>query len=207
MEEWRGVGVAGLAGGRMDETPVSLLERLRRQPGDQPSWARLEVLYAPLVRRWLGQQRTPEADVDDLSQEVLLALSQGLKDFEHNGRAGAFRVWVRTITAHRLRAYWRSRKAGPLNGLDDQLALLEDPQSEAGRAWDREHDEHVARKLLELIEPEFAPTTWRSFRLLVLEERPTAEVAAAVGLSVNAVLIAKSRVLRRLRQEGKGLID
>jgi RNA polymerase sigma-70 factor, ECF subfamily len=40
----------------------------------------------------------------------------------------------------------------------------------------------------------------------VLEERPAADVAESLGLSVNAVLIAKSRVLRRLRQEGRGLI-
>ena len=59
---------------------------------------------------------------------------------------------------------------------------------------------------MELIEPEFAPSTWKSFRLLVLEERPAADVAESLGLSVNAVLIAKSRVLRRLRQEGRGLI-
>jgi hypothetical protein len=43
-------------------------------------------------------------------------------------------------------------------------------------------------------------------RLLILEERPASEVAETLGLSVNAVLVAKSRVLRRLRQEGQGLI-
>lgn len=191
----------------MNETPMSLLERLRSQPGDQPSWARLEALYAPLVRRWLAQQQTPEADIDDLAQEVLLVMAQGLKDFDHNGRPGAFRVWVRSITVNRLRGYWRSRKAGPANGLSDRLAGLEDPDSELGRAWDREHDEYIARKLMEQIEPEFAPTTWRSFRLLVLDGWAPAKVAEETGLSMNAVLIAKSRVLRRLRQEGRGLID
>jgi RNA polymerase sigma-70 factor, ECF subfamily len=60
---------------------------------------------------------------------------------------------------------------------------------------------------MELIEPEFAPSTWNSFCLLVLKELPAADVAETLGLSVNAVLIAKSRVLRRLRQEGRGLID
>ena len=58
----------------------------------------------------------------------------------------------------------------------------------------------------EMIQPEFAPSTWNSFRLLVFEERPASEVAETLGLSVNAVLIAKSRVLRRLRQEGQGLV-
>jgi RNA polymerase sigma factor (sigma-70 family) len=191
----------------MNETPLSLLDRLRRQPGDQPSWRRLTAIYAPLIRRWLLQHETPETDVDDLAQEVLLVLAQDLVRFDHNGRAGAFRVWVRSITANRLRAYWKTRRSRPINGLDDRIAQFEDPVNEFGELWDREHDEFVIRRLLELIEPEFALSTWRSFQLLVLEERPALDVAEQLGLSVNAVLIAKSRVLRRLRQEGRGLID
>ncbi len=191
----------------MNDTPLSLLERLRRQPDDQPSWRRLTILYAPLIRRWLIQHETPETDADDLAQEVLLALARNLATFDHNGRKGAFRLWVRSITSNRLRGYWRARQSGPINGLDDRLAQLEDPTSALGQLCDREHDEFVLRRLMELIEPEFAPSTWKSFRLLVLEERSAADAAGCVGLSVNAVLIAKSRVLRRLRQEGRGLID
>jgi RNA polymerase sigma factor (sigma-70 family) len=190
----------------MNETPLSLLDRLRRQPDDQFSWRRLTMLYAPMIRRWLLQHDTSEADAEDLAQEVLMVLARELGSFDHNGRTGAFRLWVRSITANRLRVYWKARRSGPLNGLDDHLVQLEDPDSELGRVWDREHDEFIVRRLMELIEPEFAPSTWKSFRLLVLEERPAADVADILGLSVNAVLIAKSRVLRRLRQEGQGLI-
>ncbi len=191
----------------MNDTPLSLLDRLRQQPGDQPSWRRLTELYAPLIRRWLIQHDTPDADAADLAQEVLLVLSRELANFDHNGRKGAFRHWVRSVTANRLRGYWRDRRNGPANGLHERLALLEDPNSEPGRKFDRDHDEFIARRLMELVEPEFAPSTWRSFRLLVLEEQPAAAVAQQLGLSVNAVLIAKSRVLRRLRQEGQGLIS
>ena len=45
-----------------------------------------------------------------------------------------------------------------------------------------------------------------SFRLLVLEEQPASGVAETLGLSVNPDLIAKSRVFKRLRQEGQGSI-
>src|SRR3954470_16199953 len=117
----------------MNETPLSLLERLRRQPGDQPSWRRLTTLYAPLIRRWILQHDTPDADADDLAQEVLLVLARELGGFDHNGRTGAFRLWVRSITANRLRAYWRARRSDPLNGMEDRLARLEEPDSEPGR--------------------------------------------------------------------------
>ena len=65
----------------------------------------------------------------------------------------------------------------------------------------------VVRRLLELIEPEFEATTWQAFRMLALEEKPTAEVAATLGISPNAARIAKSRVLNRFREEIEGLID
>lgn len=190
----------------MDQTPLSLLDRLRRRPDDQPSWRRLTALYTPWIGRWLTRQGLPRADADDLTQEILLVLVRELPGFDHNGRPGAFRHWVRTITANRLRGYWRSRRreAGDGSGALDGLC---DPESELSRAWDREHDVYVARRLLELVEPEFAPSTWRGFYGQVIEGRPAAAVADDLGVTVNAVLIAKSRVLRRLRQEGAGLID
>jgi RNA polymerase sigma-70 factor (ECF subfamily) len=58
-----------------------------------------------------------------------------------------------------------------------------------------------------LVEPEFTPSTWRAFRRVVLEGAPPTAVAAELGTSVNAVFIAKSRVLQRLRQEARGLLD
>ena len=84
---------------------------------------------------------------------------------------------------------------------------LQEPESDLSRAWDREHVEFVARRLLELMEVEFSPTTWRAFRRQVLDGLKPAEVAAELGTSVNAVLLAKSRVLARVRKEGRGLID
>jgi RNA polymerase sigma-70 factor (ECF subfamily) len=191
----------------MNDTPLSLLDRLRRQPDDQLSWRRLTLLYEPLIRRWLLQHSTPDADADDLQQEVLLVLTRELSVFDHNGRSGAFRHWVRSITANRLRDFWRSRQSAAINGLDESLAQFADPVSEIGRIYDREHDEFIMRRLMELIEPEFSPSTWKSFQFLAFDEKSASEVASQLGLTVNAVLIAKSRVLRRLRQEGRGLID
>ena len=56
-------------------------------------------------------------------------------------------------------------------------------------------------------EPQFEPKTWKAFQGFLLEDRPAADVAAGLGMTVNAVFIAKSRVMARLRQEAEGLID
>src|SRR5438128_2061119 len=100
------------------DTPLSLLDRLRSAP-DEPSWQRLAELYAPLVRRWLGQQGLAESDAEDVSQEILLVLVREVPSFDHNGRRGAFRAWVRGITLHRLRSFWRSRRTGPAQAGDE----------------------------------------------------------------------------------------
>ena len=192
----------------MEETSHSLLERLRLKP-DEQSWTRLVNLYTPLLRHWLHQTGVDGADADDLLQDVLTTLVREIPCFEHNQRKGAFRHWLRAILLNRVRGFLRGRqfRPQPAGGVDAWTVLdsLEDPASQLSREWDRQHDEFVARRLLELIEPEFAATTWQAFRLQVLDGRPPAEVAETLGLSLDAVYTAKSRVLRRLRSEIDGL--
>ncbi|RUL81811.1 RNA polymerase sigma factor [Tautonia sociabilis] len=189
----------------MNDTPLSLLDRLRSDP-DERSWRQLAELYSPLVLRRLRQQGIAEADAEDLLQEILLVIIREVPHFDHTGRPGAFRGWMRAIITHRLLAYWRSQRQGASRFLPDVLEQLEDPESDLSRRWDLEHDRYLASRLLELIEPEFTPATWRAFRLQVIDGLPASAVAEQLGQTVNAVLIAKSRVLRRLRQEGRGLI-
>jgi RNA polymerase sigma factor (sigma-70 family) len=193
----------------VDATSLSLLERLRIQ-SDQDSWRQLVSLYTPLIRSTLARFRVPHIDTEDLAQEVLAVLVREIRSFEHNGRRGAFRSWLRTIVVFRLQGYWRTKKALSIFENDDveaQLAELEDSTSDPARQWDEEHNAWIARRLMEMLEPDFAPSTWIAFRRQVLENANPADVARELGLSVNAVLIAKSRVLQRLREEGRGLVD
>jgi RNA polymerase sigma-70 factor (ECF subfamily) len=194
----------------LPDTPVSLLERLRVRP-DDASWRRLVDLYTPLIRDWLRRHSLQPPDADDLAQEVMAVVIREMPHFQHDQRTGAFRRWLRTVTVNRVRGFWRGRQGRPIatgdSNFEGVLAQLEDPASGLSRAWDEEHDRHVVRRLLELIEPDFEPATWKAFRGLVLEERDTAEVARELGLTPNAVRIAKSRVLSRFRQEIAGLLD
>jgi RNA polymerase sigma-70 factor, ECF subfamily len=194
------------------DTPTSrsLLQRAR-DPADSASWRRLTDLYTPLIRRWVRANLAQPADADDLVQEVLTTLVRELPRFEHNQRPGAFRAWLRSITLNRLREQWNSRRGDRQGTGDDamteRLNQLEDPESPLARAWDEEHDRHVAQTLLESIRLEFQPATWLAFQQTVCEGRLAADVAAELGISVNAVLIGKSRVLKRLRQNAGDLLD
>lgn len=101
----------------MSETSASLLERLSDR-SDSDAWNKLVELYTPLIQRWLGRYDLAESDVDDLSQTVLAAVVANLPKFRHNGRVGAFRTWLRTITVNGARQKFRMdrNKAGSPGG-------------------------------------------------------------------------------------------
>ncbi len=187
------------------DTSASLLQRV--QARSDAGWERLVALYTPLIRSWVGRHVPQPEDVNDVVQQVFAVLVARLPEFTHNGRPGAFRHWLRSITVNHLRVFWRMRRLLAGNAVEAVLDQLEDPASNPSREWDREHDAHVAARILAHVEPEFRPATWQAFRRLVLDEAEPNQVAAELGLSVNAVLIAKSRVLRRLRQEAQGLLE
>ncbi|HEY1378771.1 MAG TPA: sigma-70 family RNA polymerase sigma factor [Gemmataceae bacterium] len=192
----------------MADTPVSLLDRLRDRP-DPQSWDRLIQVYEPFLRRFLRDPAL-QSDADDLLQDILTVLVRELPKFRRQ-RTGSFRAWLRTVAVNRVNAWWRQKAGRPAaaGGTDAavRLAELADPASGLSRQWDAEHDRHVARRLLELLEPEFTPGTWAAFRRQVVDGLPASAAAAELGISVNAALLAKSRVLRRLRDEAAGLID
>jgi RNA polymerase sigma-70 factor (ECF subfamily) len=186
------------------DTPLSLLDRLQGHEKEE-AWTQFRTLYDPLIRRWVGRLVSRADSVDDITQEVLKALVEGLPGFRHNRRKGAFRAWLRSITIHRVRRHWRDQHP-TVKQLSDARDL-EDPRSELSRLWDSEHDRHVVRTLLEKVRPEFDDKTWDIFRRLVFGGSSPREVATDLNCSLNVVYMAKSLVLKRLRLEGEGLIE
>jgi RNA polymerase sigma-70 factor (ECF subfamily) len=189
-------------------TSVSLLDRLKVARPEAIDWERLQGIYLPLVQRWLRRVPGLGNDADDLAQEVFVVVIRELPRFERR-REGSFRAWLRTITANKARNYCKQRDRRPTIGMDQAEGFLEqmaDPDSDLAREWDREHDEHVVQKLLAAVKGDFNPTTWEAFRRLALDGHSAARVAEELGMPENAVLLAKSRVVRRLREEAGDLL-
>ena len=194
----------------MTTTSLSLLERAGRE-GDSQAWRQLAELYTPLLTHWLKRYALQPSDVDDLVQEVLLSVARELPGFQHVGRAGAFRAWLRGILIFRLKHYWRTKQRRPQGrGASEflrQIQELEDPQSALSRLWDQEHDRYLLERLLETIAARFEAATMESFRRVAIQGEPPDAVARDLGISLNAVVIAKCRVLKELRREARGLLD
>jgi RNA polymerase sigma-70 factor (ECF subfamily) len=192
----------------MFATSVTLLDRLQNQPQDAEAWQILEKIYKPVLRNWLRRHALQPSDHDDITQDIFMEVCKKLPAFRHNHRPGAFRTWLRTITHYRLHHFWRDGRYRPATGdYQDHLDQLKDPASALSAEWNRQHDLHVLQQLLEVIEAKCQPRQWQAFHRVALGKQPPAQVASDLGMSLNAVLIAKSRVLQRLRQEARGLID
>ncbi|MFO0912703.1 MAG: sigma-70 family RNA polymerase sigma factor [Pirellulales bacterium] len=188
-----------------ENTSITLLDRLC-SGNDEADWRLFVELYQPFVRRQLQARQIPTRDLDDLYQEAMVQVCRGIRSFDHNGRVGAFRKWLKTIVSQRV---WRYMRAKQQNGTSlftevDDLCPVDD---EFDAVWDREHDAFLVNRILDVVRQEFTATTWEAFDRQVLREQSPRHVAEHLCLSVNAVLIAKSRVMRRLREIGQGLVD
>lgn len=194
----------------MSSTSLGLLERLRHAGPAAAEWDRLRAIYSPMIRSWLERSRDFDQEVEDVTQEVLLVLFRELPTFERR-RDGSFRAWLRLITVNRAFAHWKARRKEPpaAGGSETErfLARLADPDSDLARQWDHEHDQHLLRTLLAAAEQDFGRSTWLAFRRFALEGQPAAEVAAESGLTESAVVQAKFRVLKRLREVAGDLLD
>ena len=194
----------------MNTTSLGLLERLKHATPDALEWRRLRDIYSPMIRHWLSRLPNLHDEVDDLTQEVLVVLFRELPSFDRR-RDGSFRAWLRQITVNRMFAFCKTRRKQPLAmggpETDQLLAQLADPTSDLARQWDQDHDRHVFGKLLAVVEGDFEPRTWQAFTRFAVEGRPAAQVAGELGVTESAVVQAKFRVLRRLREEAGELLD
>jgi RNA polymerase sigma-70 factor, ECF subfamily len=188
----------------MHSTSVSLLERLRGT-GERPAWDRFVALYTPLLLHWARRLEAQESDAADLVQDVLAILVKEMPRFQHRADK-RFRGWLWTVTLNRWRELCRRRVKVPISLTDSALEDATFPDEQ--QSFDEEeYRQYIVSRALQLMQADFQPDTWKACWEYVVRDRPAADVAVELGISVNAVHLAKSRVLRRLREELNGLLD
>jgi RNA polymerase sigma-70 factor (ECF subfamily) len=170
------------------------MERLR-EGSEEMAWARLIDLYAPLQFGWARRYGESEEDAADLVQEVLVALLQALGNFQP-GRTGAFRKWLKTILLNKLCD--RKRRATRMEKALAQRPAVEETPDHTEHLWEADYSQALARRALEIMQSELAPTTWKACRETVVRGGSLDEVARELGISRNTADIARCRVLRRL---------
>jgi RNA polymerase sigma-70 factor (ECF subfamily) len=192
---------SGAASHPPSTTHLSLLVGLRG--ADRDSWQRLAELYGPLVYGWCRKRGLPAVDAEDLLQEVFLVVAARVADFRREKPGDTFRGWLWGITRHKVGDWLRrhKREAQAAGGSDAAQRLAELPEPDVPEeAPDGGRSAGLCRRALDLIRSEFTEQTLQAFWETAAEGRDPAAVAEELGMTRNAVYIAKARVLRRLRE-------
>lgn len=187
----------------------SLMEQLRAHHSQ--GLPRLICLYAPVVVRWCRRAGVQQADAENVLQQVILAIDRGIADFQQHS-AYSLHSWIYAITRTKLVDHFRTEKKHPpaVGGTDfqDHLQNVPDPNLETDSSLlnDPHSDRYVViRRAMDLVRGEFESTTWQAFWSVVVDEQSPDEVAETLGITCNAVYLAKSRVKVRLHRELEGL--
>jgi RNA polymerase sigma factor (sigma-70 family) len=191
-----------MADNPLPTTRVTLLTQLRQDPSDQAGWDEFVERYGRHIYRWCRQWKLQDADAEDVTQNILVKLTQKLRTFAYDPSRG-FRGWLKTVAHHTWRDFEDSRRRARPAG-DSQvpeLMLTLEARGDLAQKLEKAFDLELLEAAKVRVRLRVAPHTWEAFRLLALESLPVAEVAARVHLQVAMVYVAKSKVQKMLQEE------
>ena len=206
-------------------TRVTLLARIR-DGRDADAWREFVQIYGPVDA---GEERRPVSH-EEVGRRVgpfVIDHLQGrlgpLEPIERDGVVGLpggenglepvqkiplrFGEGVGKLPAGEEPGLDRPRGTGDTDAHErlDATAARDTDGPEAD--WEREYQRRLSGRAMELVKDEFQPATWQAFWETAVDGRPAAEVGAGLKMSPGAVYVAKSRVLARLRDEVKKMMD
>lgn len=88
---------------------------IRVQQGDENAFAELFNHFQPIIHRRVWHM-VPQRDVDDVTQEVFIAVIKSIKSFRQDSK---FSTWLRTITNRQVANFYRRRERKEGNIAED----------------------------------------------------------------------------------------
>jgi RNA polymerase sigma-70 factor (ECF subfamily) len=189
-------------------THVSLLCEVSAGGRRDEAWAVFQARYRGAILGWCLRRGLSPDGAEDLAQDVLLKLFQQLPQYKHDPARGRFRGWLKAVVNNALTDYWRRQRRRFERGAVGGTAFLErlgdlagpEPAGELSAVIEG-HARTTAAEVLDRVRAKVKETTWQAFYQTLVEQRPAAEVAAALGLSVASVYKASYRVKQMVQQE------
>ena len=190
------------AGGAVEtQTSATLLARLRQTPADQAAWAQFTERYGRKIFGWCRRWNLQKADAEDVTQTVLLKLAEKLQAFDYDP-AKSFRSWLKTVTRHAWSDYWSGHKELAEGGSQAvELLRTVEAREDLVRRLDNEFDRELLDEASARVRSRVVPRTWQAFELTAVQGQSGADAAAALGMKVATVFVARSKVQKMLREE------
>jgi RNA polymerase sigma-70 factor, ECF subfamily len=185
------------------ETSETLIARVK-DPSDAIAWSNFVAIYRPVIYRMARRRSMQDADAQDLTQKVLLAVSQAIGRWEGGRDRPPFRAWLATLSRNAILNALARRRPDTGSGSTHTFELLnaqaaDDPQTTSELLL--ESRRQTLCWATEQIQGEFSETTWRMFWETAIVGRTVNDVATECRRSMGAVYMARFHVMRRLREK------
>lgn len=190
-------------------TRRSLLTRLKDWD-DNVSWKRFFDTYWKLIYGAAIKSGLSDAEAQDVVQETVLSVAKKMNEFKYDPALGSFKGWLLTLTRWRIADQVRKRSRYDRNKMrasDDSTgtALIEkvqDPQSQVLDAiWDAEWQKNLMDSAIQRVKRKVGARQYQLFDLYVLKGWTVEDVSKNLGVSIDQVYQAKSRVSALIRNE------
>jgi RNA polymerase sigma-70 factor (ECF subfamily) len=186
-------------------TRLSLLIRMRNLRDDD-AWKEFFESYGPRIFRWCRRAGLQESDASDVTQEVLTRLMRAIQSFDYDSNRGRFRGWLTIVTNNAIRDYVKQQRAEVRESNTELLRHLSNLQSasaidELAAEIDAESAQEILREAEVRVQLRVAVETWEAYRMTAVESVKPSVVSQKIGMKTSEVYVAKSRVIRMLREE------
>lgn len=178
-----------------DSTSLSLLELACEN--NENAWGKIVELYEPLIRLWCKRWKLSEFEADDICQHVFHMAFLKLSEFNRR-QSGSFRSWIYAISRNKLKDSILQQK---------KLKTFQDLQRFENDSTESEENSLLYRRCIELIESNFSSRDVEIIREYILRDRAAQDVAAQFQVSENSVYVIKHRVVTKVLEEFRGVLD
>ena len=183
-------------------TNASLVARIK-DPGNVEAWESFEKIYRPVIFRIARAKGLQYADAVDLVQQVLISVAAAIHAYEKRDDETPFRNWLSRITRNAiLKALTRQPKDRADGGTQvlDVLSQVPAADQEADSMIELEVRREIFHAAAQKVRESVQPTTWLAFELTVLQGNTIEKAANKLQLSVGNVYAARSRVMKRIKE-------
>ncbi len=181
-------------------TDKTLLERLRG--GEGIYWDEFYRKYYSFLLHIAREYGFGPDDSEDLIQRTLLNLFKGCEHFEYSPERGKFRNYLWSIVKHEASSIRAKPNFQIPSGIHFDVidSTIEEKYDELWRQSLFDEGMEILKNLVE-------QTTFEAFYMNAVQNRPVAEVARALGLSVSYIYVAKKRCVEKLHVICQELLD
>jgi len=174
-------------------TRQSLLKAVHEQ--DENAWRAFVDFYMPLILMRAKDFKLRPDEVDELRQEVFLAVSQYDLAGRYDPERGRFRDYLRRVITNCAKHILRARADFAAKELPEEAEATPPNKAQEEEEW----RQFILQKALEELKSKCEDTVFMAFDMYALRGLPVREIAAALETSEEQVYQAKSRLSSRLQ--------